>query len=209
MGTGGGERCASRLRQRPPGVGVGGEARVVDGEVADVRLVLEVLVEFAQRLGAQHALVHHRAARQGAEVAVVRRGTDLVASGALDALAEEVERPLQLLPLQLLVRLEDDLLDHGHGGLGHAAHHAHVHGDVADAHHLEPVRRRDFVDDGHALRARGRVARGVARARAKMAQTSCVAWARPAPSRRRPCLGEGTAAPRPRGAARRPARPWQ
>ena len=94
------------LRERPLGRRVRGEAPVVDHEARLEERILEVQVELGHDDGAEHALVHDRARRHRADVALV----DVAVLGGnlrLNELAGQVELPVEILARALT--LEHDL----------------------------------------------------------------------------------------------------
>jgi hypothetical protein len=132
-----------RLRERPLGHGVRGEAAVVDAKLRLEIVVLEILVKLPDDGGAKHPLVHDRPPGHRAHVEVLRDSGHLrVARGArlLRGFARDVELALELVALGAG---DQHLRDDGLRVLRHAPHHLLVHGHVAPRQDLEALR-----DDG-------------------------------------------------------------
>ncbi|MNS61942.1 hypothetical protein D3C72_949870 [compost metagenome] len=136
---------AEGLGQLPLGEGVGRVALVEDGVAGDDGGVVQVVIQLAQQLGADHALVDDGAGRQGAEVEAVqtRRLHRL-----FDAAATQEELALQFLDLHAFRRGQHDLLDLGPGGVGADADDGQVHRRLAPAVDVEARADGLGLDDG-------------------------------------------------------------
>lgn len=149
---------AHRLRQRPLGRRVGGEAAVVDGEGGDEGLVPQVGEEGGDPHGAEHALVHDGAAGEGAEVERLAVEAGRGGCCGLHALAHDVQLALQLVAAQP-AGAHNHLLDGGLGALRDGAHHGGVHGHGAPAEQRQALLFQHFRHQRLGRRQRGRLPR--------------------------------------------------
>ena len=101
---------AEGLREAPGRKRVGRIALVIEGEARHEALVQEIRIERRKLLGEEHALVDDGLAAQRADVEVL----DVVLPGAvLDAPADDVEIPLEILRIASHPPLDHDLFDLG------------------------------------------------------------------------------------------------
>ena len=123
------------VRALPAGRGVGGVARVHEGQRRLHGRVVEVGEEAAHLRGHEHALVHDGAAGHGAHVEDLALEGGVLVGGALDGAAGHVELALEVLAGCDVVRAtQERLQDGGHAGLGGVAQVVRVDGHAAPEH---------------------------------------------------------------------------
>ncbi len=147
---------AERLREFPARHGVGGVPLVEHRNGRFEGRITQVGEELAELAAIQEPLVHHRAARQRADV----KGLEGAGERPVLHLApRQVELPFPGVVVGAGGAAHEDLLDGGHGGARRGAQYLRPHGHLAPAQHRYAVAQEHVGHQPHRFLARLRLGR--------------------------------------------------